>query len=297
MQFFFSRRAFNAESGKFSNNAARLTRYVRMAPGTGGAGRGNIVARDQWVSEVVGAAATPDVLIYVHGFNTSQSRMLERLNLVETGLRGAGYRGAVVGFDWPSDGSFLRYEADRSDAKRVAGAFVTEGVQAIQAAAPGHRVHVLTHSMGAYVVLRGFAETPGAWRVDQAVFVAADVPVVWLASGAWGALVMERHAARLTNYYSTQDDVLSLSGGFINGGAPRAGRRGLPSDLPARAEDIYATAQYQRHVADKSLVRSHGWYFEDAGFFRDVAATLSGAPAQPRPTRRPTDQVDLALLT
>ena len=45
-----------------------------------------------------------NVLIHVHGFNIDTSEMLERHRKLRRGLRAQGYDGAVVSFDWPSEG-------------------------------------------------------------------------------------------------------------------------------------------------------------------------------------------------
>lgn len=297
MIHFFSRRAFDTKTGTFTANPAVKTRYVRNETAPGGAGHGSIIDRDTWLAEVVAAAATPDILIHVHGYNIEHAEMLARHRTVAAGLKAQGFDGAVVSFDWPSDGSALRYNRDRSDAKTVAEFCVTDGIFALQQAAPNHRIHVLAHSMGAYLTLRGFSGIGGNWRVGQVLFVAADVDRDWMRKGAWGALVMDKHCTRLTNYFNIHDEVLNLSRGFVNGGRDRAGLSGLPASIPASHCDLYCAEQFETKVADKSDFNSHRWFFEDQGFYRDAALTLAGQAADAMPTRQPTDTGGLALLT
>jgi esterase/lipase superfamily enzyme len=131
------------------------------------------------------------------------------------------------------------------------------------------------------------------------LFVSGDCDQDWFEQGAWGGLVIDYRAERFTNYYSTLDQVLDLSGSIIHG-EPRAGHDGLPASVPAKFHDVYCGQQYIDKVpdAEKGRVRSHTWYFDDAGFYRDVALTLDGQTPASMPTRRPVQgSSDLALLT
>ncbi|QFT57737.1 hypothetical protein FIU94_02780 [Sulfitobacter sp. THAF37] len=299
MTLFATRRTYNAQTHRFTNNAAALTRYVLMTGGDGPVSKGGIISRADWHREVLRAADSREILLYVHGFNTSQSTMLQRQTALEQGLRRHGYRGAVVGFDWPSDGNVLAYDSDRNDAKKVAPYLVTEVIGLFLNETPRFTLHLLAHSMGAYLALRGFSgvgDAPGArkWGVDQVMFAAADVDVEWMRQGAWGSLVMDRRARRLTNYYNADDAVLQLSGDFINGGRSRAGRKGLPDLVAADQVDVDATRRYAA-FPQKGAQISHRFYFEDDLFFRDVALTVAGTAAEAMPTRIVTNG-DAVLL-
>ena len=305
MALFFSRRSYNASTGKFTKNLATLTRYVTLDVTSGGGGTGGIVSQSNWLDLVAQESDTGEVLIYVHGFNTNQSDMLVRHAKIETALKAAGYRGAVVAFDWPSQGVVTAYDPDRHMSEKVAGYLVPEGIRPILQTVANARVHLLGHSMGAYLSLLALAaegETAGEtpWKVDEALFVAADVEASSLRHGAWGALVMEHRARRLTNYYNVADKVLSLSGSFVNFGAPRAGQVGLPNAEPANAVDVYTTEQFRRHVPQNKqndLIFSHIWLYDDAGFQRDMALTVMGTADAQMPTRVDTNVGDRALLT
>lgn len=297
MALFCSRRAYNTRTSKFTNNAAQLTRYVLINNNAGGTSTGGIISRNDFCTRVKGEAQSRDILFFVHGFNTSQSEMLTRMAKLETGLRKHGYRGAVVGFDWPSDGSVHSYDADKRDAKKVAPYLVTEAIALFLNENPRYKLHVLAHSMGGLLTLRGFSgvgDAPGArkWDVDQVMFVAADAESEWMRKGAWGSLVMNRRAERFTNYYSRDDAVLKLSGSIINAGRPRLGRVGLPDLLANGHEDVNTTAQYQTKVSPKGTRVSHTWYFDNDGFYRDVALTLAGREADNMPTRVRPDAGD-----
>lgn len=305
MPLVVTRRSYNASDRRFTHNRATVTRYLSVPEGTSPDGD-HIIDRATWLSLVQGQAPGGDILIYVHGFNTEQPEMLDRRRKIELGLAAEGWQGLVLAYDWPSDGTVWAYPSDRTDAKHTAPYLVVDAIGPLLNLRPQPRVHLLCHSMGAYLALRGFAGVgdsgaPGTapWGVHEVAFVSADADKPWLEQGAWGALVMDLRASRLTNYYSTFDRVLSLAEGIVHG-EERAGRDGMPVAIPAGFHDVYCGAQYQDKVppSGQTLRGSHTWYFDDPGFYRDLALTLGGVDPAAMHTRRPTvGSSDLALLT
>ena len=230
--------------------------------------------------------------------------MLDRMGKIETGVRANGFTGAVVGFDWPSDGTVFAYNSDRSDAKKVAPCLVSDGMLPLLAMSPRPKVHILAHSMGGLVVLRGFSDFGDgaggskAWSADQVMFASADIEAHWLEKGAWGGLVLGKRSKRFTNYHSEKDRVLALSGGFINGFRARAGHEGIPALTERNHWDIHSDEQFMSDVpASKQNNRkySHRWWFDSNGFFKDVALNMAGADAETMPTRKRTTNPDLVL--
>ncbi|NOC83773.1 alpha/beta fold hydrolase [Ruegeria sp. HKCCD6428] len=307
MALFFSRRTYNAPKKKFTLKPAAKTRYVHItqqSPG-GKIRKGSIVKRAKWLDLVRQEGGDSAVLIYVHGFNTSQKDMLDRLGKIETNLRGNGYQGAVVAFDWPSDGSVHTYDSDRSDAKAVAPHLVGDGILPLLGMSPRPKVHLIAHSMGALVVLRAFSDFgdsagPGnkIWSADQVMFASADIDSEWLEKGAWGDLVLKKRCKRFTNYYSRKDKVLALAGGIVHGGRRRAGRVGMPKLTSKGHWDIFCDHQYQRDVpkGQRKMMKSHRWWFDSGGFYEDLALTIDGHSEKTMPTRHKTNIGDLALL-
>ncbi len=307
MALFFSRRTYNASKKKFTIKPAAKTRYVSIShtSSDGRIRKGGIIKQKKWLEMVQKAGGDKDVLIYVHGFNTSQKEMLDRLAKIEKGVRSKGYKGAVVAFDWPSDGSVLSYDKDRSDAKVVAPHLVGDGILPLLAMSPRPKVHLIAHSMGAFVVLRAFSDFgdsagsgSGNWGVDQVMFASADVDSAWLEKGAWGGLVLGNRSKRFTNYYSGRDKVLALAGGLVHGGRDRAGHVGMPTLTTKGHWDIYCNEQYKRDVPKpkRTKVYSHRWWFDSKGFFKDLTLTIGGKDAESMATRKKTTGHDLALL-
>ncbi|AZV77009.1 alpha/beta fold hydrolase [Parasedimentitalea marina] len=309
MALFFSRRTYNSQKKKFTNNPSAVTRYVNITEQTpdGDIRKGSIVSQDDWLELVRQDGGDNGVLIYVHGFNTSQKDMLDRMAKIEAGLKSNGYKGAVIAFDWPSDGTIFTYDRDRSDAKKVAPHLVGDGILPLLSMSPKPKINLIAHSMGALVVLRAFSDfgdSAGSgnevWGTEQVMFASGDVDSTWLEKGAWGSLVLKQRSKRFTNYYSGRDRVLALSDGVINGGRDRVGHEGMPKLTAKGHWDIYCNEQYLRDVpkAKQTITYSHRWWFDNDGFYEDLALTIGGDDdAQDMPTRRKTNITDLALLT
>jgi len=243
------------------------------------------------------------VLIYIHGFNTTQFHNLQRLEKIETGLRDQGFKGSVVAFEWPSNGTFAAYDSDLADVRKASQYLVSALIIPLLSGSWRPRVHLLAHSMGGYAVICGFRDIgdshgpgSGAWKVDQIAFASADVHEPSMGKGAWGALVMKHHSERFTNYYCRKDRVLKGSK-FINGTRDRIGLNGLSSPTFSAHEDVDCTAQYIKDdVNDQDgLTFSHRWWFENDAFYKHLALTISGKDGLDEGTRIKASGRDFAL--
>ena len=95
-----------------------------------------------------------DVLIYVHGFNTSLGEARFRLaQIVYDGKFG----GVPVLFTWPSKTGLLSYGADKETAAASRDAFLKTLTEISQAPGIG-RIHILAHSMGAWITMETLRE-------------------------------------------------------------------------------------------------------------------------------------------
>ncbi|GFE52330.1 hypothetical protein So717_40830 [Roseobacter cerasinus] len=306
MTLFFSRRGYDGTKHRFTKNPSKDTYY--LAPtNPKNVTKKDVISQKDWLAKVKAQAHSRDITIFVHGYNTAQSEMLARTAKIEAGLRRHGYRGAVIGFDWPSDGrgTLVSYARDRKDAKRTAASLVEDGILPLLTLAPRHRINLIAHSMGAYLTLRGFsgfndASGPGAsvWKTNQILFVSGDADQDWMSKGAWGALVLAHRSRRFTNYFSQLDDILN-GAVVLNGGAKRVGRSGIKPLIHKNHVDIYSHEQYLKDVKlqDRTALNSHRWWFDNDKFYHDAALTLAGQDAQSMPTRRKMNTTDLALLS
>ncbi|MGL5010789.1 MAG: alpha/beta hydrolase [Paracoccaceae bacterium] len=293
MDYIFAAR--NVKSGAFGSNPGP-TKYLAVPPGVTDPTPAHAIARTDWIRAVIAEAKTGvtvqgmpvgDVLVHIHGFNNSPATMLERHRLLRKGLAAHGYQGTVVSFDWPSASSALNYLDDRQDAKLTALRLVTDGI------APFSRlvqqdcaisVHVLAHSMGAFVLREAFddaddrpAVAATAWTVSQVMLAAGDVSATSMADSPTSSSLY-RHCVRLTNYSNPYDSVLSISGAKRVGVSPRVGRIGLPANAPSKAVNVNTGDYYDANRAKFAGVQNadHAWFFYDATFLKDVFFTIQG---------------------
>ena len=253
------------------------------------------IRRRQWVDDVLALAHTHqdpstgedcgDILVFVHGYNTSPEAVIERHRGLRGDLAAHGFDGAVVSFDWPSDDRAINYLEDRSDAKITALTLVDDCISLLAATQfRGCKInlHVIAHSMGAYLVREAFddaddrpAIAQNNWTVSQLCLLGADVSAASMSAKDSRSRSLYRHCTRLTNYQNPYDAALKLSNVKRAGVAPRAGRRGLPDERPEKAVNVNCGDHY-RGEYDEAGGNGHSWYFRDAVFLADLAQTLAG---------------------
>lgn len=294
MDYVFSVRSIR--DGDFSAEPG-ATHFLAVPPGTDDPKPAHVITKTDWIEQVFQAARhgpqndapRGDVLFYVHGFNTENSVMLDRLRRLRTALEAKGFEGVVVGFDWPAATSALNYLEDRVDAKTTAFRLVSEGIAnfaRMQRSDCYVNLHVLAHSTGAYVVREAFDDAddrPGiaqqSWSVSQVMLVSADVSAGGMAEGASKSSSLYRHCVRLTNYSNPYDTVLSLSDVKRIGVAPRVGRVGLPDVRPGKAVEVNCGAHFDANRAGYAGLAypAHTFWFHDGVVLEDVLHTIRGA--------------------
>lgn len=249
------------------------------------------VSRKQFIDAVLDRARSSDtaddcagdIAIFVHGFNTSVDELIERHRQFRDTLKAAGFDGALVSFDWPSDDIAINYLEDRVDAKLSAFRLVSDGIALLvrrQFRDCEFRLHVIAHSMGAFVVREAFDDAddrPGIaatnWTVSQICFVGADISSASMHARDARSRSLYRHCTRLTNYQNPYDRILKLSNVKRAGVAPRAGRRGLPDGAPQKAVNVNCAEHFAANYPGDN---GHSWYFSDETFVRDLVTTLFG---------------------
>lgn len=233
-------------------------------------------------------AMEPQLLFFVHGYNVDfESSFSAQVNAA-TWLSSLGWRGIVVGFDWPSDGLTFAYLNDREHARQTANRLIADGVklfEQIQTADCPFPVHVMAHSMGAFVVREAFEnayqDVPPSWQVGQLVLVAGDIAYDEMLQGRPGALAFLRYARRFTNYINRYDRALSVSDVKRLNMTRRLGRVGLPDEAPSEFSNVDCTDLFDKSfpgdlIASLNPVQTHCFYFEQKAFWQDVLLTLAG---------------------
>ena len=106
-----------------------------------------------------------DVLLFVHGFNTSAEEARNRLAQI---ISDSHFGGVGVMFTWPSEGELLAYESDKERA--TASRDAVEQTIADLAAIPGvGRVHILAHSMGTWLAMEALRQRAIAIEVQDGI--------------------------------------------------------------------------------------------------------------------------------
>lgn len=306
-----SRDRFRAEPGS--------TRFLRV-PERARTPKPSHAARTKgaWVKEVLKKSrngANPhdadpdgDILIFIHGYNNSPAVVLARQRRLAADLSKQGFDGVVVGFDWPSGKKALNYLEDRSDARQTALRLVKDGILLFanqQANGCTTNVHLLAHSTGAFVIREAFDDADDhaeiatvSWSVSQIMLIGADVSRAAMSTRNSKSSSIYRHCVRLTNYSNPFDKVLKLSNIKRIGVAPRAGRVGLPGDIPDKAVNVNCGMHFsQLHERDDAIGSwSHSWHIGDTLWTEDVLHTIRGdVDRQYVPTRRRSGDGDLIL--
>jgi len=95
-----------------------------------------------------------DVLLYVHGFNTSYDEARFRLAQIAADAR---FGGVAVLYTWPAAGSLLDYGAAKESAT-IARDALSKLIHRLSELPDIGRVHILAHSMGAWLAMEAMRE-------------------------------------------------------------------------------------------------------------------------------------------
>ena len=160
-----------------------------------------------------------DILLFVHGFNTSAEEARNRLAQI---ISDSHFGGVGVMFTWPSEGALLAYESDKERA--TASRDAVERTIADLAATPGvGRVHILAHSMGTWLAMEALRQRAisGHGTLDghlgDVMLAAPDIDL-----DVFRQQMARLKGARVSVFASSNDRALSLSS-TIAGNRPRLG--------------------------------------------------------------------------
>jgi len=258
----------------------------------------DVASAEAWAEEVLanfplrrdaqGAARREgDILFLVHGFNVGQADALAFHDKCRKALLASGWNGILISYDWPSDGLVFAYLPDRANARAAASQLVQSGIALLESTQRQDcavNVHILAHSMGAFVTQQAFTwayqDVPPGWKVGQVLLVAGDVDYSVFSSDNISAQRFAQHSGRLTAYCNHYDKALLASNAKRVALAPRLGRVGLPDDSPQMMIGVDCSALFE--VADQGLgallspVATHCFYFDRPEFWQDAVLTLAG---------------------
>jgi pimeloyl-ACP methyl ester carboxylesterase len=292
-KFFITVRSVTANA--FGGNLGAI-RYLVVPDGDIPA-PAHAVTQSAWIKQIIATfpadtngVLNGNLLLVVHGYNLAVAGVDAQQRNVKAGLADK-FACTIVSFDWPSWAETFAYLPQLDVAKKTAIDLVNAGVKPMLAAQKKDchvAIHILCHSMGAYVVREALdhaddgLETGTDWMVNQLVMIAGDVDAADFVAGNKDTESMLGHAYRITNYFNRYDEVLQVSNVKRAGVADRAGRIGLPENAPPSTVNVDCSRHFEtiRRPGDNPLAQaswSHGWYFTDQDFYSDFAETLRGA--------------------
>lgn len=261
-------------------------------------------SRDKWATRVLADArkGVPEdelgnILVFVHGYNNSQQTVIERHRRLRDDLSVGGFKGVVVSFDWPSGDKGLFYLEDLVDANKSAFQLVGDGIMllaGLQVPDCKVNIHILAHSMGAYVTREAFTAADDAddlagktWYTSQIMLIAGDISSGSLGEDEHRTGGLYRNCTRLTCYSNRHDGVLALSNVKRAGVKPRAGRVGLPDDAPSKAVNVECGDYWTTIPKNQKVIgnREHSWHIGDPVFTRDIIDTMNGIDREVMVTR------------
>ena len=291
----------------FGDEADSIVHYLIVPDNTNTLSPANNVTQKEWlltlIAETKQQGNKQDILVYIHGFNNTETDVLSRHRIIKDGLKKQGYSGNVISFDWPCEDKAIMYLPDRHKAKMTAMQLVKGGIALLAAQQQKNciiNVHILAHSTGAYVVREAFDDADDTnkvnvidediktinlnaanWMITQMIFVEGDISSNSMSKAASDSKSLFKHTVRLTNYSNPYDSILALSNIKRAGFENRVGRVGLPLDAPSNSVNVNCGLFYNAipdsHKID--LAYSHSWYFDPAVntvFMQDLNETIKG---------------------
>jgi esterase/lipase superfamily enzyme len=223
-----------------------------------------------------------EVLVYVHGFNTTYDQVVEGATILGYLTK---FPGPVIAYSWASRGDAADYDNDYEIATRTIPR-LAQFLAAVKNVPGVKRVHVVAHSMGARVLFWALREVP-ALRLNEVVLVAGDVAREDFKQYFSGDVA--KTAGRFT-IYSTRTDFALFASSAVHHEA-RVGYGALP-DGPFVFKGLDAVDATDA-VVD---ILSHGYHLNSKLPQTDLLAVLNGETVERRGCVEWTDPAKKDLL-
>jgi len=211
-----------------------------------------------------------DILLYVHGFNVSYNQARYRLAQIADDAR---FGGVKVLYTWPATGSLLDYGAAKENATAARDA-LTKLILRLSEVPDVGRVHILAHSMGAWLAMEALRENAISGSPD----LNGKLGDVMLAAPDIDLNVFRQQLAHLDPSHvsvlvSANDRALSISR-TLAGDRPRLG--GLNPNNPAdrAALDELGVKAYDLSKESTGLI-GHGTYADAPQAVRTIGSQLT----------------------
>jgi esterase/lipase superfamily enzyme len=225
-----------------------------------------------------------DILLYVHGFNTTHDEARFRLAQV---VADGGFAGVPVLFSWNSRGGLFNYESDKEAATVSRDALQRTVLELAKTPGVG-RVHILAHSMGAWltmetlrdIAISGHPDLDG--RLGQVMLANPDIDI-----NVFRQQISRIDPGHVSLYVARNDRALNLSS-RIAGARPRLGAMD-----PEKPEDKAELDRLGVSVRDISSFSTdfigHGAFAEAPNVVRGIGASITAPRAQDANTQAVPD--------
>ncbi len=246
-----------------------------------------------------------DILLYIHGFNTSYDEARFRLAQIAADGR---FGGVPVLYTWPATGSILDYGAAKENATSARDA-LSRLIHQLSEVPDVGRVHILAHSMGAWLTMEALRENAISGSPD----LNGKLGDVMLAAPDIDLNVFRQQLARLDRSHifvlvAANDRALSISR-TLAGDRPRLG--GLDPNNPKDLAELEALGvkAYDLSRETRGLI-GHGTYADAPQVVRtigsqiteqrpqdaNVQAVLGEKPVDPKIIAKPLAPIDAAAV-
>ncbi len=230
-----------------------------------------------------------DTLVFIHGFDVSFTGALTSGALLAQALRVNGRPLNLVVFSWPSDGQkvpFMSYYSDREDARASGPAFARSFLKlrdwltelpADQYCRRG--IHLLTHSMGAYVLRHGLQaliakDRTALFRLFEQILLAAPDEDDDAFERDDKLKALPQLGRQVTVYFNPNDK------GLVVSDLTKANPDRLGSDGPRMVDMLpkkVAPVDCREVAGDADPFIEHSYYIRSEAMTRDMDAVLAGA--------------------
>ena len=216
-----------------------------------------------------------DVLLFVHGFNTSYDDARFRLAQVVNDGR---FGGVPILFTWPASGSLFDYEAAKESASTSRDALAQTLMQLADTPDIG-KIHILAHSMGSWLTMEALRQDAIAGKPDlngklgDVMLAAPDIDV-----GVFKNQIAKLDPSHISVLVSANDRALSLSR-HLAGDRPRVGALNPKSAADKALLDQLGVRVYD--VSDESGgFYGHSMYGDAPDVVKKIGSTIGAKRVQ-----------------
>ncbi len=232
--------------------------------------------KDEIASHLSGRiGSNRDVLVYVHGFNTSYDDARFRLAQIATDGR---FGGVPLLFTWPAAGSLFDYGAAKESASASRDALAQTLMELGDLPDVG-RIHILAHSMGSWLTMEALRQDAIAGKPD----LNGKLGDVMLAAPDIDVNVFRNQMAKLDPSHvsvlvSSNDRALSLSR-RLAGDRPRVGALDPRNPADQAVLDRLGVHVYDLSSESTGLI-GHGTYANAPAVVKQIGATIGAKRVQ-----------------